>query len=1073
MELENSRKRNTTSNIIKLFFCMCFVFVAFLFKNNINAATYGILEYKEINNGTEIEITGCDKNATGTLNIPSTIDGKPVTSIGEKAFYECSNFTGSLVIPDSVTQIGDYAFYGCKNLTGDLVIPDSVTSIGESAFRSCYGFNGKLVIPESVTSIGFDTFDACWGFTGDLIIPNSVTSIGDFAFWGCGGFTGDLVIPDSVTSIGDKAFKECSGFTGNLVIPDGVTSIGEEVFYNCINLTGDLIIPGSVTSIGFGAFEKCSGFTGKLVIPDSVTSIGDKAFKECSGFTGNLVIPDGVTSIGKEAFYNCKNLTGDLIIPGSVTSIGDYAFYGCKNLTGDLVIPDSVTSIGESAFRSCYGFNGKLVIPESVTSIGNNAFYNCKGFTGDLVIPDSVTSIGDDAFRGCSGFNGKLVIPNRVKNIGDYAFSGCDGITGDLIIPDSVTSIGNNAFYYCKGFTGDLVIPDSVTSIGDYAFSGCDGVTGDLIIPDSVTSIGKRAFDCNKIKRVVFYADSPEVGEYCFGKYSSTIVCPRFPIYYRKGTTGFTADNNYDVSRLVPYELKLVSTSIKITDFSNSKYIKLADYDYDFIGDLVKGISYTSDDENIASVESDGRIITKHNGKTKVNAIVSIGNNIKATLSEDVDVDIQLVTSISLDKEKLDFIFTNTQKINATVLPDNAVKKTLKWTSSDENVAVVDENGVVRAVANGSAIITCTTTDGSDISKSVNVTVSDIPKGFSNKGDINNDGKVDLVDVFLVYNTYLKNTENTSIDESLLVKTDLNGDKKTDLLDVYLTYNIYLKRSAAVNGFSLTYKVGEGGTVSDSSRVVKNGQECKVSVTPNTGYKFDGWYVNNKLISTDNTLSFTMPNGDVTIEAKFAKKYVSLVRQMGDYTSNIIGDDGHSVITVKGENTIVYVKDIGAKFNVASGSIALSYSSTVDGSYASLGNISSDSTYTANKVGYYKFSGNSVTINTNYFMENNLTKVSIEDLKGSSSYIGNRISTGSGGNVFFKADSNCVLSIESADAGSLAVSDSLDGTYTNVSTISSKSTYNLEKGKYYRLGGLKITGYIKDLNGSAVNIVGK
>ena len=216
-----------------------------------------------------------------------------------------------------------------------------------------------------------------------------------------------------------------------------------------------------------------------------------------------------------------------------------------------------------------------------------------------------------------------------------------------------------------------------------------------------------------------------------------------------------------------------------------------------------------------------------------------------------------------------------------------------------------------------------------------------------------------------------------------------------------------------------------------------------------------------------------MPNGDVTIEARFAKKYVSLVRQMGDYTSNIIGDDGHSIITVKGENTIVYVKDIGAKFNVASGSIALSYSSTVDGSYASLGNISSDSTYTANKVGYYKFSGNSVTINTNYFMENNLTKVSIEDLKGSSSYIGNRISTGSGGNVFFKADSNCVLSIESADAGSLAVSDSLDGTYTNVSTISSKSTYNLEKGKYYRLGGLKITGYIKDLNGSAVNIVGK
>ena len=850
-----------------------------------------------------------------------------------------------------------------------------------------------------------------------------------------------------MTSIGDEAFKDCSGFTGKLVISEGVKNIGDWAFWGCSGFTGDLVIPDSVTSIGDDAFYDCSGFTGSLVIPNSVTSIGDSAFSKCSGFTGDLIVPESVTSIGNYAFYKCNGFTGDLIIPGSVTSIGDWAFRDCSGFTGNLVIPNSVTSIGDTAFRDCSGFTGNLVIPNSVTSISDYAFSGCSGFTGSLVIPDSVTSIGDYAFSRCSGFTGNLVIPNSVTSIGDWTFRSCSGFTGDLIIPDSVTSIGERAFDACKGFNGKLVIPDSVTSIGEMAF-----------------------FNCNKIKRVVFYADSPEVGIDCFKRYSPTIVCP---IYYRKATTGFTADNNYDVSRLVPYELKLVNTSIKITDFSNSKYIKLADYDYDFIEDLVKGITYTSDNENIASVEADGRIIAKRYGKTKVNAIVSMGNSTKVILSENVDVDIPLVTSISLDKEKLEFIFTNTQKINATVLPDNAVKKTLEWTSSDENVAVVDQNGVVRAVSNGSAIITCTTTDGSDISKSVNVTVSDIPKGFSNKGDINNDGKVDLVDVFLVYNTYLKNTENTSIDESLLVKTDLNGDKKTDLLDVYLTYNIYLKRSATVNGFSLTYKVGEGGTVSDSSRVVKTGQECKVSVTPNTGYKFAGWYVNNKLISTFNTLSFTMPNGDVTIEARFAKKYVSLVRQMGDYTSNIIGDDGHSIITVKGENTIVYVKDIGAKFNIASGSIALSYSSTVDGSYASLGNISSDSTYTANKVGYYKFSGNSVTINTNYFMENNLTKVSIEDLKGSSSYIGNRISTVSGGNVFFKADSNCVLSIKSADAGSLAVSDSLDGTYTNVSTISSKSTYNLEKGKYYRLGGLKITGYIKDLNGSAVNIVGK
>ena len=569
----------------------------------------------------------------------------------------------------------------------------------------------------------------------------------------------------------------------------------------------------------------------------------------------------------------------------------------------------------------------------------------------------------------------------------------------------------------------------------------------------------------------------------------------------------------------------------------------MADYDYDFIGDLVKGISYTSDDENIAIVESDGRIITKRNGKTKVNAIVSMGNNVKVTLSEDVDVDIQLVTSISLDREKLEFIFTNTQKINATVLPDNAAKKTLEWTSSDESVAIVDQNGVVRAVSNGNAIITCTTTDGSNISKSVNVTVSDIPKGFSNKGDINNDGKVDLVDVFLVYNTYLKNTENTSIDESLLVKTDLNGDKKTDLLDVYLTYNIYLKRRAAANGFSLTYKIGEGGTLSDNSRTAKGGEECKVSAThkaeyifdgwyvndklistdetlsftmpngdatvearftkvyfsltykvgeggtisdnsrtakvgeeckgsatPKDGYVFDGWYINDKLISSDSTMSFTMPNGDTTVEARFVKIYVSLVRQMSDYTSDIIDDNGFSITTVAGKDTIVYASCSGIEFSSTSSGVTVSYSDSIDGPYQNVGSVTKFSTYTSSKAGYYKFMGSPITIKASCAIQNDLKKVTIAKMDGGSSFAGNKITTGAGGNIYFRPSSDCVLTIESVSVGGIRECDTLNGTYTNGKSISKDGKYNLESGKYYCIGGANVIGYIKDLNESAVYI---
>ena len=82
-----------------------------------------------------VTITGFDKKASGELTIPATIEGNPVTSIGERAFEDCISLT-SITIPDSVTSIGEDAFSQCDKLTS-ITIGNGVTSIGINAFQSC------------------------------------------------------------------------------------------------------------------------------------------------------------------------------------------------------------------------------------------------------------------------------------------------------------------------------------------------------------------------------------------------------------------------------------------------------------------------------------------------------------------------------------------------------------------------------------------------------------------------------------------------------------------------------------------------------------------------------------------------------------------------------------------------------------------------------------------------------------------------------------------------------------------------------------------------------------------------
>ena len=366
--LSNSGGMKKPSRIALLFILLTFLVIP------LHAADVSDLSYDA--SGDTITITDCDTGASGTLIIPGTIGGKPVTSIGEDAFFECE-FLTSITIPEGVTSIGDWAFDECYALR-TVTIPDSVTSIGDWAFYCCEDLT-SIIIPDSVTSIGEGAFSKCSALTTIEVGAGNVnyTDVDGVLFntdktllhtYPADKTGANYTIPDSVTSIGTSAFRECTSLT-NITIPDSVTSIGYAAFRYCTNLNS-ITIPEGVTSIGNWAFDDCYALR-TVTIPDSVTSIGDGAFDECERLN-SITIGNGVTSIGYAAFYCCNNLSS-ITIPQSVTSIGENAFDFCINLTS-ITIPEGVTSIKEKTFLDCWSLTN-IIFLGNAPRLGFQAFH--------------------------------------------------------------------------------------------------------------------------------------------------------------------------------------------------------------------------------------------------------------------------------------------------------------------------------------------------------------------------------------------------------------------------------------------------------------------------------------------------------------------------------------------------------------------------------------------------------------------------------------------------------------------------------------------------------------------------
>ena len=322
--------------------------------------------------------------------IPTEIDGKPVTEIGDGCFQGLLGIK-KVHVPEGIVRIGEYAFECCA-LLEKIYFPETLASIGDGAFSGCV----QLTLAD---------------------MQDGIESIGDGAFLYCRSLV-YIVLPQNLKELGDFAFANCSNLTRAVFRGDGINRIPDRAFYGCANLL-NVDLPASITSVGKRAFAKCESLR-TLYFAEFLDEVGPYAFDGCSSLAA---IDIQAASIGERAFSGCRSLTY-LRLGDRTRSIGYAAFMG-SGITS-LDIPGSVEDIAEGAFYSST-IASVQVGDGSAYQVVNGSLYADGGKTLLVYFPEDPYAEAEQT---------QFTVPDGVEIIASYAFSRCS--LTEVVLPGSL-----------------------------------------------------------------------------------------------------------------------------------------------------------------------------------------------------------------------------------------------------------------------------------------------------------------------------------------------------------------------------------------------------------------------------------------------------------------------------------------------------------------------------------------------------------------------------------------------------------------------------------------------------------
>jgi uncharacterized protein YjdB len=409
----------------------------------------------------------------------------------------------------------------------------------------------------------------------------------------------------------------------------------------------------------------------------------------------NVIIPstiDGkkVTKIGTNAFKGKLSII-NIILPEGLKSIDAYAFNGCLNLK-NIYMPSTLKNISNVFYKSCPKLT--YTIPENLTKMVDGSYIEVATVTTsgtyNYDLANEVLNLVNEERKklGLSSLEFSAQLTNiAMQRAAETA------IYWDHERPNSLKCFSISQLIDGENIGVGTSYPDIIM----YNWMKSPGHK-DQIIKEAYNSIGIACYQVNGITYWVqeFSELKSENTTQITGKKTNVENKIQVKTYDGRLTlniSGFEEQMNFYIGQ------EKSPTNVTVT---NKQYNEIKTQI------SPSDVMWSSSDENVFTVDNNGKITAVGGGKAVLTAILG-----ESTINYTITVSLPL-ESISIPDTVI--VYTNySSNLNIQYIPENTTdNKEAIWSSLDNNIATVDENGIVTGINEGTTIITVQVNDKID-----------------------------------------------------------------------------------------------------------------------------------------------------------------------------------------------------------------------------------------------------------------------------------------------------------------------------------------------------------------------